>query len=554
MEEKITPLGKLVFASKEEESNRLHALHKLHLLDSEDEESFDRITSSVAQTFRVPICLVSLIDKDRQWFKSCVGLPFRETEREAAFCQYAVASRQTVVVEDARDDGRFAHNRLVTVQGGIRFYAGAPLITGEGHILGTICIIDEQPRAFSIEEQKLLEQLATWVVSEIQLREALAVQRRMKQELEEELALAGRLQRQLCPKPFLDGRVTIKGKSVAAAVVSGDLFDFFWVNEERIFGYVADVMGHGVATALQASAVKVLMGQASGMTGGLDEKVGWVNKAAKDYMPEDYYFTALVFELDLPAGELSMVHAGNHIFWHDTPDSGWKQLRSPGMMLGLFEDVPFETVTRRLAAGDRYMLGTDGLWEFMLESGETDVERLYEDLENGSRFRDDRTAVYIELPLVEGEIGQDTVRSAKGRKKRKVHLQQVLNREALDSELPGLRMSIQAALLDASVEGIAMEVAVNEALNNAVDHGQPDGNISVTVTSSEALVVCRIRSERCGVQAVSARAGIPAAGSGLPGREEERGRGIYLMRSLTDRVKFSRDGCEVLLAVRRNKA
>ncbi|MGP9832824.1 GAF domain-containing protein [Marinobacter sp. NSM] len=116
----------------------------------------------------MPICLVSLIDKDRQWFKSCYGLGVRETARDISFCGHAILGADTFVVENALQDERFAENPLVTGEPDIRFYAGAPLEDRNGFRLGTLCLIDKKPRTFSSDDQKTLRDFADLVEREFQ--------------------------------------------------------------------------------------------------------------------------------------------------------------------------------------------------------------------------------------------------------------------------------------------------------------------------------------------------------------------------------------------------
>ena len=122
------------------ESHRLSALNELALLDTLPEERFDRLTRLAARTLDAPIALVSLIDKDRQWFKSRQGLGATETGRDISFCGHAILSEETLVIENALNDERFHDNPLVTGDPNIRFYAGAPLHDPQGHRVGTLCI------------------------------------------------------------------------------------------------------------------------------------------------------------------------------------------------------------------------------------------------------------------------------------------------------------------------------------------------------------------------------------------------------------------------------
>jgi phosphoribosyl 1,2-cyclic phosphodiesterase/DNA-binding response OmpR family regulator len=150
-----------------DEGRRLRRLRQLGLLDTEREERFDRLTRIAAAAFDVPIALISLVDEERQWFKSCQGLSARETSRDLAFCAHAVLRRADLVVPDTWLDDRFADNPLVLGEPWIRFYAGAPLILDDGTCLGTLCLIDTRPRQLSAVERSLLHDLRDLVLLEI---------------------------------------------------------------------------------------------------------------------------------------------------------------------------------------------------------------------------------------------------------------------------------------------------------------------------------------------------------------------------------------------------
>ncbi|SHG65200.1 PAS domain S-box protein [Massilia sp. CF038] len=149
------------------EAARLRSLRALSLLDTLPEERFDRLTRLASRTFAVPIALVTLVDSERQWFKSRVGLAASETPRPVAFCSHAVEKRALLVVSDTLQDPLFRDNPLVTDGPAIRFYAGQPIFTCDGAAVGTLCIIDIKPRQFSEEERSHLEDLATLVQDEL---------------------------------------------------------------------------------------------------------------------------------------------------------------------------------------------------------------------------------------------------------------------------------------------------------------------------------------------------------------------------------------------------
>ena len=154
----------------EYDDKRLAALARYNILDTEGEEIFDRITLMARALFQSRIALVSLVDRDRQWFKSHGGLSVCETPRDQAFCGYAILQPEPLIVEDATKDARFADNPLVTSDPNIRFYAGAQLRTHDGHALGTLCIIDQSPRQLQDVDVRLLKELATIAMNEIELR------------------------------------------------------------------------------------------------------------------------------------------------------------------------------------------------------------------------------------------------------------------------------------------------------------------------------------------------------------------------------------------------
>lgn len=148
---------------------RLTALQKTGLLDTPSEARFDRLTRLASNALDTEIALVSLLDDKRQWFKSKHGLDVSETPIEHAFCSHAIQSDEVMVVHDAGVDPRFANNPMVIGEPNIAFYAGAPLITKEGHALGTLCVIDSKPRAnFGEEDRQILSDIAASVMTEIE--------------------------------------------------------------------------------------------------------------------------------------------------------------------------------------------------------------------------------------------------------------------------------------------------------------------------------------------------------------------------------------------------
>jgi hypothetical protein len=171
-------------AAAVKDSDRLDALHATGLLDSDITPSFDRLARLAAHVLNAPVALVSLVDSDRQFFKSCLGLPepwasARQSPLTHSFCQHAVASREPLLVDDAREHELLRDNLAIRDMGVIA-YAGIPLIVPDGHALGTLCVIDSRPRHWTTHQVQLLSDLAASVVTEISLAERAASRRQSK--------------------------------------------------------------------------------------------------------------------------------------------------------------------------------------------------------------------------------------------------------------------------------------------------------------------------------------------------------------------------------------
>ncbi|HZV60558.1 MAG TPA: GAF domain-containing protein [Candidatus Eremiobacteraceae bacterium] len=173
---------------------RVAALEKYAILDSEPEQAFDDLAKLATFICKTPIALVSLIDGERQWFKSRIGIDATETPREVAICSTAIQQSDVFVVPDAQKDERFQNNPLVVSEPHIRFYAGAPLITEDGFALGTLCVLDLVPHEFSHEQKEALKTLGRLVLAQMEfrrnlilLREALTDRTHKEHEREREL-------------------------------------------------------------------------------------------------------------------------------------------------------------------------------------------------------------------------------------------------------------------------------------------------------------------------------------------------------------------------------
>lgn len=215
------------------ETERLEVLRECRILDTAPEDAYDDITRLAAHICGVPIAAVSLVDAERQWFKSILGLDAQETPREVAFCAHTILQRDLMIVPDAWADARFADNPLVTDTPNIRFYAGVPLITEDGHALGSLCVIDRVPRHLTPEQELALRLLARQAANQLELTRRIAVQEQViaeRRQIDQELA-----------------RLAAIVESSSDAIWSADLHGIItsWnAGAERLYGYVAaEVVG-----------------------------------------------------------------------------------------------------------------------------------------------------------------------------------------------------------------------------------------------------------------------------------------------------------------------
>jgi sigma-B regulation protein RsbU (phosphoserine phosphatase) len=333
------------------EDQRLIALGGLELMLTPPEERFDRITRLAREVFGVPVAEINLIGESLQFTKSPQAPGDDPTSpRSESFCDITIQSPETLVVTDATRDERFAHRTTVTGERHIRFYAGRPLAVGGGERVGTLCLVDSEPREFDAEQLHLLDEMGVWVEREL-LENA-------------ERARAGDVQQRLLPaSPERGSAVTIAGASIPYHHVGGD-FHSWTATDDAVDLTISDVMGKGVGAAIVAATVRATMNTQSRLAPG--EALAATNELLiSDFTATDTFATMFHARLDVATGDLEYADAGHGLTVIVRSGGGHDRLASTGMPLGIAADVDFLAGRARLEPGDVLVTFTDGLLDLV---------------------------------------------------------------------------------------------------------------------------------------------------------------------------------------------
>jgi anti-sigma regulatory factor (Ser/Thr protein kinase) len=330
-----------------DEAVRQQALNSLNVLDTAPEERFDLITRLTQKLFGVETCAISLIDADRQWFKSRVGLDPAETSRNVAFCDYTIRQYDTMVVPDARVDPRFQANPLVTGDPNIRFYAGYPLEAGDNQPIGSLCIFDPNPRILTEEEKDLLRDLAMCVQNELLVSH--------------DLERAKEVQNGLLPRAFPEiSGYEAAGVCLPSQAVGGDFYDWYLAQGQMVLT-LADVMGKGTGAAIIAATVRAVLRAASWQA-----DIGTAIESAAATLNDDLsssgkFVTLFYARLHPETGLLEYVDAGHGLSSIVRANGLVDHLASESFPLGLDMGEPWKVKSTTLEIGDTLVSVSDGV-------------------------------------------------------------------------------------------------------------------------------------------------------------------------------------------------
>ncbi|MGY1781498.1 PP2C family protein-serine/threonine phosphatase [Geodermatophilus sp. SYSU D01036] len=341
-----------------DENRRLDALDQLQLLGTGREERFDRITRLALKVFDVPIATVTLIAEDHLWFKSAQGMPDRQADRQASFCDRTMALRTTHVVPDARLDPVYAEAPAVAGPPYVRFYAGHPLTGPGGLVVGTLCLFDTRPRTLGDRQVAVLEELAAW--TEAELTHSADMDR------------AGEVQRALLPgePPEVPG-YAVAGSCRPATAVGGDLLDLDLVDGDLVLT-LADVMGKGAAAAILMATVRAVLRTTSRLAPpppGRSPESAVLAAAARTLQPDlsraGSFVTLFHGRLTPATGRVRYADAGHGLALVRRADGSTRHLTGEDLPLGVDPDLAWTAHELVLDPGDTLLVFSDGLFDVL---------------------------------------------------------------------------------------------------------------------------------------------------------------------------------------------
>jgi sigma-B regulation protein RsbU (phosphoserine phosphatase) len=367
-----------------DEAQRLAAVRRYEVLDTPPDGAFERITSLAARLFDVPISIVSIVDADRIWFKSHHGVDAEEVDREPGLCASAVLQSGPWLVNDARNDPRTLANPLVAGELGLQFYAGVPLTTHDGHNLGTLCIIDQQPRELTDAQVASLSDLAQVVMDELELR--LAARRTV--ELESQLRrgaedIARTLQRSLLPPRIPE----IRGLDIAARYhvanadqVGGDFYDVIPDAAGGCAIVVGDACGKGTAAAALTGTARWVLRATVTETWTPASALARLNTVmVRAHDADGDYCTAVLVAVAPVREGQTTVTVG--LAGHPHPllvraDGSIERVGRTSPVVGWTLEASYREIATAMRSGDLLVLFTDGTLEVVAGHGATDDQQV----------------------------------------------------------------------------------------------------------------------------------------------------------------------------------
>ncbi|MFI4860749.1 MAG: PP2C family protein-serine/threonine phosphatase [Phycisphaerales bacterium JB063] len=362
-----------------DEAERLTSLYALEVLDTPGEARFDRIVKMARHVLGVPIAYIAMIDSDRQWFKAKSGLCdiLSQTSRDDSFCGHTILSDDPLIVPDALEDERFFDNPMVVGEPYVRFYAGYPLKSAQGHNVATLCVADISPRPFGDEQVRTLGHLAELAEQELNMVGVIAAQKELletrnaliasQKQLSRELAEAAVYVRSFLPERLvgLDDAIRVDYQFLESSQLGGDLLGYETIDDDHLAIWLLDVTGHGVGATLLSISVGntlrngTLRADPREPARVLEE----LNLAFPMERNNNKFFTIWYGVYQKSTRTLRYTAGGHHPALLLLPEGKAHKLGSPGLMVGAVPDAAYETESVHVPEQARLYLFSDGLYE-----------------------------------------------------------------------------------------------------------------------------------------------------------------------------------------------
>jgi sigma-B regulation protein RsbU (phosphoserine phosphatase) len=367
------------------EADRLDDLRSLKLLDTEPEDRFDRLTRLAADFFQIPSAYVALIDSERQWFKSRVGLCPAETARNMSFCQYTIHLNEPLIIPDARIHPIGQNHPYVVGEPFVRFYAGVPLAGPRGKKIGTFCLVDTVPREFGKDQLASLLAFATLVEREINLGEIIENQNELlntrqqlletQKELDREFSDAAKYVRQMLPPPFSAEEI-VDWQFHPSTHLGGDGLGYRRINDDLLAIYILDVTGHGLGSALLAvTALELLRNRNPASQIDFSRPAMVIDRLNRSFQMKDHagkFFSVWYGVYSRSARTITYANAGHPPAVLLTRNNGkleLSQTASSGSVLGIMPEIDIPEITAEFSPTSELYLFTDGLYESLDPNG-----------------------------------------------------------------------------------------------------------------------------------------------------------------------------------------
>jgi len=355
-----------------DETDRLVALKRYHILDTKPEPDFDNITVLASHLCETPISLISLVDEKREWFKAKVGLTINQISRDISFGNHAILQIEPFIVPDALQDERFVNNPLVSGYPPVRFYASIPLITADGYNVGTLSVIDDKPRQLTNIQLNSLQTLARQVIALLEMRLynnklTFAYQQleKLTTKHQEDLALAGNIQQALLPSPRQDWQhLRIRCLTRPADEVSGDFYIYHRVDVGHFLIALGDVSGSGMAAALLMATSLTYLESIITFTLPPDQILFYLDQALARYNHSIQQNCAMCL-VEIKHHDIEVVNAGGVPPYIKRQSGELEILDNVGFPLGigLGRRTGYEPTRHTLHSGDTLIVVSDGVIE-----------------------------------------------------------------------------------------------------------------------------------------------------------------------------------------------